>query len=91
MASESGEIIILDTQSFAILQHVSQLSSDTMIENGFRFKKYRFLAYFQARVASFASTPSLISVGGQYDYDFRIVVATREGKPFIECILHCNS
>lgn len=25
------------------------------------------------------ATPSLISVSGQYDYDFRIVVATREG------------
>lgn len=26
-----------------------------------------------------SATPSLISVSGQYDYDFRIVVATRQG------------
>lgn len=40
---------------------------------------FPYILCAQARVASFTSTPSLISVGGQYDYDFRIVVATREG------------
>lgn len=35
--------------------------------------------FFQARTTSFTATPSLISVTGQYDHDFRIVVSTREG------------
>lgn len=36
--------------------------------------------FFQARTTSFTATPSLISVTGQYDHDFRIVVSTREGS-----------
>lgn len=80
IASESGEVIILDTQSFAILQHVSENLSlkkrhSSKIKNNYKY----VWNCFQARTSSFSSTPSLISVSGQYDYDFRIVIATREG------------
>lgn len=54
IASESGEIIILDPQAFTVLHN--------------------------ARTTSFTATPSLISVSGQFDADFRIVVSTREGS-----------
>lgn len=53
IASESGEIIILDPHAFTVLHH--------------------------ARTTSFTATPSLISVSGQFDSDFRIVISTREG------------
>jgi Bardet-Biedl syndrome 1 protein len=53
IATETGDIYILDTQSFIILH--------------------------QARVCSFAATPSIVVGTGQYDVDFKIIVATREG------------
>lgn len=34
---------------------------------------------FKARTASVSATPYLISVTGQYDFDYRIIIATREG------------
>ncbi|XP_055912088.1 Bardet-Biedl syndrome 1 protein homolog [Eupeodes corollae] len=53
LATENGEIIILDIQGFSIL--------------------------YQARTCSYETTPSLLSVHGQYEADFRIIVATRNG------------
>ncbi|XP_055846740.1 Bardet-Biedl syndrome 1 protein homolog isoform X2 [Episyrphus balteatus] len=53
LATEHGEIYILDTQGFGIL--------------------------YQARTCSYETTPSLMCVHGQYEADFRIVVATRNG------------
>lgn len=53
LASESGEIIILDPLSFSVLHH--------------------------ARTTSFSATPSLMSVSGQFDSDFYLVILTREG------------
>ncbi|XP_065093979.1 Bardet-Biedl syndrome 1 protein homolog [Ochlerotatus camptorhynchus] len=54
LATESGEILILDTQAFVVLH--------------------------QARACNFQGTPSIISATGQYDIDFRLVIATREGS-----------
>lgn len=54
LATESGEILILDTQAFVVLH--------------------------QARACNFQGTPSIISASGQYDIDFRLVIATREGS-----------
>lgn len=54
IATESGEILILDSYSFTVLH--------------------------RSKVCSFKGTPSLISASGQFDIDFRIVVATREGS-----------
>ncbi|GAB0098228.1 Bardet-Biedl syndrome 1 [Sergentomyia squamirostris] len=53
IASESGEIFILDSQAFTVLH--------------------------RARCCSSHGTPCMISVSGQFDIDFRIVVSTREG------------
>lgn len=53
IASESGEIIVLDPHAFTVMHH--------------------------ARTTSFTTTPSLLSVSGQFDSDFRIVISTREG------------
>ncbi|XP_055601592.1 Bardet-Biedl syndrome 1 protein homolog [Uranotaenia lowii] len=39
-----------------------------------------FVLLHQARVCSFQGTPSIISASGQYDIDFRVVIATREGS-----------
>lgn len=38
-----------------------------------------FTVLHHARTTSFTATPSLISVSGQFDMDFRIVISTREG------------
>ncbi|XP_058838064.1 Bardet-Biedl syndrome 1 protein homolog [Topomyia yanbarensis] len=54
LATEAGDILILDTQAFVVL--------------------------CQARACSFQGTPSIISASGQYDIDFRMVIATREGS-----------
>lgn len=35
--------------------------------------------FFKARTTSLKATPYLISVTGQYDFDYRIIAATREG------------
>lgn len=53
LATESGDIIFLDSQAFTVLH--------------------------QARVSSFKTTPTMISVTGQFDIDFRMVIASREG------------
>lgn len=53
IATENGEIFILDCQSFAILHH--------------------------AKTNSNLDCPVLISANGQWDQDFTIVVATRQG------------
>lgn len=54
IASESGELIILNPHTFTVMHH--------------------------ARTTSFTATPSLISVSGEYDTEFRIVISTREGS-----------
>lgn len=38
-----------------------------------------FSVLHHARTTSFTATPSLVSVSGQYDSEFRIVISTREG------------
>jgi Bardet-Biedl syndrome 1 protein len=53
LGSESGEIFILDTQSFTVLN--------------------------QAKTFPYKTSPALISATGQYDIDYQIVIATREG------------
>ncbi|XP_058066095.1 Bardet-Biedl syndrome 1 protein homolog [Anopheles bellator] len=54
LATESGEILLLDTQAFLVLA--------------------------QAKCGPFRGTPSLLSASGQYDIDYRVVIATREGS-----------
>lgn len=55
IATENGQIIIFDCQSFLIL-HSARVSSHSPV------------------------TPSMISVTGVFDVDYRIVIATREGS-----------
>ncbi|XP_058121914.1 Bardet-Biedl syndrome 1 protein homolog [Anopheles ziemanni] len=57
LATESGELLLLDTQAFVVLA--------------------------QAKVGPFQGTPSMISASGQYDVDYRVVIATREGSLYL--------
>lgn len=54
VASEDGDVYILDSHAFTILHH--------------------------ARICSYKLTPVLISVSGQFDVDFTIVLSTREDE-----------
>ncbi|XP_035784786.1 Bardet-Biedl syndrome 1 protein homolog isoform X2 [Anopheles albimanus] len=54
LATECGELLVLDTQAFGVLA--------------------------QAKCGPFRGTPTLLSASGQYDVDYRVVIATREGS-----------
>jgi Bardet-Biedl syndrome 1 protein len=53
LATESGDLLILDTQAFTVLH--------------------------QAKAFPYKTSPAIISATGQYEIDFRIIIATREG------------
>ncbi|EAA04615.4 AGAP007459-PA [Anopheles gambiae str. PEST] len=57
LATESGELLVLDSQAFVVLA--------------------------QAKVGPFRGTPTMISASGQYDIDYRVVIATREGALYL--------
>ncbi|ETN65941.1 BBS1 [Anopheles darlingi] len=57
LATECGELLLLDTQAFGVLA--------------------------QAKCGPFRGTPSLLSASGQYDVDYRVVIATREGSLYL--------
>lgn len=78
VGSESGEIIILDTQTFNILQHVRHANDVPLPKNVTKPIKKSFS--FKARTANIPATPNLMCIYGQYDYNFRIVFTTREGS-----------
>lgn len=54
VASEDGDVYILDSHAFTVLHH--------------------------AKICSYKLTPVFISVSGQFDVDFNIVVSTREDE-----------
>lgn len=86
VGSESGEIIILDTQSFSILQHVGLTLNFTISNEMLLYYDMISLKFhFQARTANVPATPNLIAVSGQYDNDYHIVMTTREGNVCILC------
>lgn len=72
IATESGDVFILDSQSFALLHEVKVKHPHTRNSSQFNPK-----SNFQAKVCSFKATPDQVSASGSYNSDFKIVIATR--------------
>lgn len=79
IGTESQDVYILDPEAFTIL---SKVSSSVLFHQYFQGLD-RILKLYLHLQMSLPSVPTLMDVTGQFDVEFRIIVACRNGNIYI--------